>query len=50
MKLVQINTDELEKINGGVIPAIGLAIYETIEAGFSLYDKVKLAYNSYRNE
>ena len=53
MKLVQINTDELEKINGGVIPAIilgGLAIYETIEAGLSLYDKVKLAYNSYRNE
>ena len=53
MKLVQINTDELEKINGGAIPAIilgGLAIYETIEAGFSLYDKVKLAYNSYRNE
>jgi len=52
MRLVQINTDELEKINGGVIPAVilgGLAIYGTIEAGFSLYDKVKLAYNSYRN-
>lgn len=33
MKLVQINTDELEKINWGAIPAIilgGLAIYETI--------------------
>ncbi len=52
MKLVQINTDELEKINGGAIPAIilrGLAIYETTEAVFGLYDRVKLAYNSYRN-
>ena len=52
MKLVQINTDELEKINGGAIPAIilrGLAIYGTTEAVFCLHDRVKLAYNSYRN-